>query len=661
MAVQVSKRFVLGDYNLEPEKRLLCVGDDSVHLANGPFQVLLYLIENRDRVVTRNELLDRFWDGKNVYDDSVRKCIGTIRKALNDRSESPRFIETHYAGGYRYIGPVEEQLVQPYVVEIEKTRGLRIVIEEEEIQETVSASTEVTALNASVPSGLIGRGGNRRAVPLVTALALVALTMTSVIVFHSRAVSNASSVSPIRSIAVLPLKNLTGDPAQDYFSDGMTESLITELSRVNGLKVMSRASAFTFKDRELDARDMGSRLGVASVLEGSVRKSGDNVRIEVRLVSTEDGRVIWASDSYDRALKDIFAIQDGIACNIVAGLRVRLCGEGEPLKRYTNNVEAYQAYLKGRYLINNQYVDLGTGGPEKTLKTAAAHFEQAIQIDPGYAPAYAGLADACTQVVWFSSEDPNPVIARAKAAALKAIELDSSMAETHTALASAYLLEWDFEASAREFERAIAINPGNAEAHHQYSMYFMAAGRADEMLAENKRAEELDPLNLFIIADRGAGFYFARRYDEAIAQFRKWHDIAQRQGPDDNIGMCYLSKGMYEDAVKEFRQSLTVRGRISETITWAAVGYAMAGQREEARRLLREVKEISTKQYVPETFFAYIYTALGEKAHAFDRLEAAYREHDSTLIGLKTHPWLDPLRSDPRYQDLLKRVGLPQS
>lgn len=657
MAVQVSRRYDLGQYNLEPDKRLLRDGDESVHLANGPFQVLLYLIENRDRVVTRNELLDRFWDGKSVYDDSVRKCIGTIRKALNDRAETPRFIETHYAEGYRYIGPVEEQLIQPYMVEFEKTRGVKIIIEEEEIQ-----VAEPAAINSALATpSLNRRTRTRRAVAMATTLALVAVTVAGLISLRGRSASNAPAVLPIRSIAVLPLKNLTGDPAQEYFSDGMSESLITELSRVEGLKVISRGSAFTFKDREVDARDVGERLGVASVLEGSVRRSGDNVRVEVRLVSTEDGRVLWSSDSYDRTLKDIFAIQDGIACSIVTGLRVRLCGEGEPTKRFTNNVEAYQAYLKGRYFINNQYADLGATGPEKTLKKAAAYFEQAIQIDPNYSQAYAGLADAYTQIVWFLSEDPNPFIARAKAAALKAIELDSTIAETHTALASTYLLEWDFEASAREYERAVSLNPDYAEAHRQYAMYFMSAGRVDDMLAENTRAEELDQLNLFIIADRGAALCLARRYDEAISQFRKWQETAQRNGPDINIGTCYLGKGMYDEGVKELQRVISARGRTPETLTWLAVSYAMAGNKVEAERLLNEVKQISKKRYVPATFFAYINTALGQKEQAFGMLDRAYREHDSTLMGLKTHPWLDPLRSDPRYQDLLRRVGLPQS
>ena len=255
------------------------------------------------------------------------------------------------------------------------------------------------------------------------------------------------------------------------------------------------------------------------------------------------------------------------------------------------------------------------------------------------------------------------MIAKAKAAALKAIELDSSMAETHTALASAYLLEWDFQASAREHKRAIALNPDYADAHHQYSAYFMTVGRVDDMLAEMKRAEELDPLNLYIVADVGVALYMARRNDEAIAQFHKWHDIAQRDGAGSNIAMCYLQKGMFAEAIKELQKAKevdTAKGRMPANVAWLAVSYAMDGQKNEARHLLAEMKEISKMQYVPKSFFAYVYAALGQKEQAFELLDGAYRDHDSTLIGLKTHPWFDPLRTDPRFAKLLMRIGLPE-
>lgn len=370
----------------------------------------------------------------------------------------------------------------------------------------------------------------------------------------------------------------------------------------------------------------------------------------------EDGHVIWVGDTYDRALKDIFAVQDEITCSVVAELRVRLCGGGESLRQHANNVEAYRAYLRGRYFINNQNKDVGKVGPEKYLQQAAKYFEQAIQIDPNYAPAYAGLADAYTQLVWFLPEDPKPVVAQAKAAALKAVQIDDTLAEAHTALAAAYLHEWNFKAAGREHERAVALNPGYAWAHHEYATYLMAVGRVDQMVAEMKRAEDLDPLNLAVIADVGAELYLARRYDEAMAQFRKAHEMEQTSEPDISIGMCYLGKGLYEEALQELQGALTVRGRSPETVTWLAVAQAAAGQKEKAARLLDEVKGFSKKQYVPKTFFAYLYAALGDRERAFETLESAYREHDSTLIGLKTHPWLDLLRADPRFASLERRL-----
>jgi TolB-like protein/DNA-binding winged helix-turn-helix (wHTH) protein/Tfp pilus assembly protein PilF len=659
MAVQVGKRYDLGDYRLEPDKLSLCLDDKPVHLTNRPYQVLLYLIENRDRVVTRNELLDRFWDGKDVYDDTLRKCIGAIRKALNDRSENPRFIETRYAEGYRYIGPIEEQLAQsePFAVEIERTRGVRLVIEEEEIPDALPEYERAKAIGSSATPAPVSapKSYYRIAIPALI-LVVISLATSAVIIYRNRVTLNNINESPIRSIAVMPLKNLTGDASQDYFSDGMSESLITELSRVSGLKVISRASAFTFKDRDVDAREIGERLGVAAVLEGSVRKSGDKVRVETRLVSAADGRIIWTGDSYDRALKDIFVMQDEIACSVVAGLRVKLCGEGEPLfHQHTENIEAYRAYLKGRYFINAQYSEIG---PVKALNKAAEYFEQAIALDSNYALGYAGLADAYTQLLWFSSGDPRPMIAKAKAAAIKAVELDGTLAETHTALSAAYLHDWNFDGAGREIEQALALNSGYAWAHHEYSTYLGTVGRGDA-LAEVKKAEELDPLNIAIIVDTGNTLLGAGKYDEAIAQFRKAREIHPNTINDATIGAWYVDKGMYEEGIKEIEVAIASTGRTHDRLMSLAIGYAKAGKKKEAVRLLDEMKRLSKKQYVPNTFFAFVYAAFGEKDQAFEHLERAYREHDINLLGLKGLR-LEPLRSDPRFKDLLDRVGLPE-
>lgn len=654
--MQVYKKYILGNYTLEPDRRSLKREGVPVRITGKPFQVLLYLLEHRDRLVSRAELFDRFWEGHDVYDVALSKCVGAIRKALDDRLDTPRFIETRWAEGYRYIGPFEEGLAHAGTsIEIEKSRGVKIVIEEEFSAATPSSEAAIgNLLSENIVSPKSTPVTSK--VALLVSLALIALTIAAVILNRSRATAKNTAASPIRSIAVLPLKNLTGDPAQNYFSDGMAESLITELSRVKGLKVISRASAFTFKDKEVDAREIGKRLGVAAVLEGSVRMSGDKVRVETRLVSTEDGRIIWTGDSYDRALKDIFVMQDEIACSVVAGLRVKLCGEGDPLvHQHTNNIEAYRAYLKGRYFINAQYSEMG---PVKALDKAVEYFEQAITIDSNYALGYAGLADAYTQLLWFSSSDPRPMIAKAKAAALKAVELDETSAEAHTALSAAYLHDWNFDGAGREIEQALALNPGYAWAHHEYSTYLATVGRGDA-LAEIQKAEELDPLNIAIITDTGNTLLGAGKYDEAIAIFQKAREIDPNATKGSNIGSWYVDKGMYEEGIKEIEATIADAGRPADQLMSLAIGYAKARKKEEAARLLDEMKRLSKKQYVPSTFFAFVYAALDEKDQAFEHLERAYREHDINLLQLKGLR-LEPLHSDPRYQGLLRRVGLPE-
>lgn len=299
-------------------------------------------------------------------------------------------------------------------------------------------------------------------------------------------------------------------------------------------------------------------------------------------------------------------------------------------------------------------------GPEKALRMAVEQFQKAIALESNYAPAYAGLADSYTQLNWFLPEDPSSVIAQAKNAALKAIAIDEGLAEAHTALATAYLHEWNFAGAEREHRRALALNSGSGWAHHEYSTHLMAVGRIDEMLAEMARAEELDPLNVTIMTDRGSMFYFAGRHDEAIAQFQKATvELGSPFSAYGNIGMCYLEQRSFDAAIKQFQSSIAVRGRSSDTVAWLAVGYAAAGRKAEVKRLLEELNQISATQYVPKTFFAYIYSTLGDKDRAFEMLDKAFEQHDINLLGLKTHPWFNPLRSDARFEALLKRVGLP--
>jgi TolB-like protein/DNA-binding winged helix-turn-helix (wHTH) protein len=424
------KRYILGERTLDPARRLITCNGDIVHLANKPFQVLLYLIEHRDRIVTRHELLDQYWDGKDVYDDTLRKSVGAIRKALDDRSEGARFIETRHREGYRYVGPLDEEVIEyAPVFEIEKTRGMHIIIEEEDSHEPALAEHAVTAELPGVADKLTRK---RLISPVTFALILVAVVFGTVAltVYRNQTAhpSNQPQAFSIRSIGVLPLKNLSDDPESEYFADGLTETFITELSKIRELKVISRGSVFTFKGKDVDPREIGRRLGVGAVLEGSVRKSGNTVRVETRLVNAEDGRVIWAGNAFDRALKDIFAVQDEIACSVAANLRVTLCGEGgpQPARRYTENV-AYEALLKSRY-FNNQRTPEG-------LRKAIEYSERAIKLDPRYAPAYAELAGYYLMGIWYIPLEPKEAVEKAKTAAARALEIDDNYAGGHEAMA----------------------------------------------------------------------------------------------------------------------------------------------------------------------------------------------------------------------------------
>lgn len=666
------KSYLLGDYLLETDSQLLSREGARVHLPRRPFRVLVYLVEHRDQVVSRRDLLDLFWEGKDVYDDSLRKCLGTVRKALGDSSARPRFIETRYAGGYRFIGPVTEVDEQPTSrVEIVKTRGVRIVVEEEvcddeenarngqreparAIAETTNLvqSQTVAAAEAGWTTGVLNLRSLSQRSRTGVVVSILAVALAAVIILGSRSRSASGTAEPLltsRSIAVLPLKNLTGNPNDEYLSDGLTESLINELARANNLKVISRASSFTFKDKETDAREVGRRLGVANILEGSVARSGERIRINLRLVGAADGRVIWAGDTFERSLTDIFAVQDEISCSVAENLRVILCG-GQSHKRYTDNVPAYQAYLKGRYYWNKRTAD----GIRKSIE----YYQEAIKLDPNYAVAYAGLADSYVQGVWHVPFNSEEVVPKAKAAVLKALELDDSLAEAHTALAGVYSLEWNWAATGRELERAIELDPQYARAYHVQAFHLMIMHRYDEAVASIKRAGELDPLNMVVNADAGEILFTAKRSDEA---FRQWQ-LALELDPNfalthEHLYRAYTVKGDEPAAIAEYLKMLELNGAAPQKI---------AAYRLAAAHGLRGIwqKELSDDEaargrgaYVPPISLAFLHAQLGQKDQALRDLEEVYRARHATIV-LTASPMFDSLRSELAFQDIIRRAGL---
>jgi len=457
----------------------------------------------------------------------------------------------------------------------------------------------------------------------------------------------------IDSIAVLPLKNLSGDPGQEYLADGMTEALIGELGKISALRrVISSTSVMRYKGTDKSLPDIARELNVSAVVEGSVLLVGEQVRIRAQLIEARKDRLVW-NDSYERDLRDILALQRELARSIAKEIKVVVSPEEQARLAQVHpiNPEAYQFYLKGRYLWNKR-----TG---EDLKKALEYFEQAIEKDPDYALAYAGMADLYYILPWYLPLPPKEAFSKGKEVALKALEIDDTLAEAHTSLAAIKWNLWEWEEAEKEFKRAIELNPGYATAHHWYAYYLMLVGRHDESIKEIKIAQELDPHSLIINANVGFVLYHARRYDQAIEHYKSRIEM----DPGFNVlhyylGMAYVQKGMYEEAVEEFQESMTLS--VENAVDLALIGhvYAVTGRKDEAMNIIGKLEELSKLEYVAPTLMALIYAGLGQKDKAFKWLEEAYEKGDHMLIYLKVEPELDSLRSDPRFAELLEKIGL---
>lgn len=627
------------DFTLDLARGCLLRGVEEVKLRPKSFEVLRLLIENSDRLVSKAELMQTVWPDSFVTDDSLVQCLIEIRRALAD--DSHRYIKTVPRRGYIFRAEVlRHDLAQREVVDTGEVEGVSVTIEDD-APGLAPARDKVT-------------GGPTRTLVLIAVTLSIALVAVVLFISLRRKTQPQNQSPPIRSIAVLPLKNLTDNPANEYFSDGITESLITALSKIKGLKVISRGSVFRFKGRETDPREAGKVLGVEAVLEGSVRKDANSVRAVVRLVSVEDGHVLWTGDTYDHALGDIFALQDEIARSLARGLRVKLSSEGESAlaHRYTGDIEAYELYLKGRFFWNKR--------TEEGLQKSVEYFELAIARDPKYALAYAGLSDSYALLNLYGSAQQKDAFPQAKAAAEKALAIDETLAEAHNALA--YVkeqYEWDWAGAEREYKRAIELDPNYATAYQYYSEYLALLGRTEESVAHIKRAHELDPLSLIINTELGYPHFCARRWDEALGYYRKALEI----DPDFHfavfyVARCYVQKGEFDEAIAESRRAVALSGGSALTVAGLGYAYAAAGRKGEAREVLRDLTSRSGRRYVSSYLIATLYAGLGENDRALTWLEKAYEERDYLLVMLRIDARLDGLRTDPRFTDLLRRVGL---
>jgi serine/threonine-protein kinase len=456
-----------------------------------------------------------------------------------------------------------------------------------------------------------------------------------------------------RSIAVLPFMNSSADPENEYFSDGMTDELITALSKVEGLKVASRTSVFALKNLREDVRALGARLNVSTILDGTVRKSGNRIRVTVQLSGADDGRTLW-SERYDRELSDVFAIQDEIADSIVRTLRSMLLGElGDPTPvRYTSNVRAYSLYLKGRYCWNRRTQD--------AIKEGIHYFEQAIAEDPRYALAYSGLADSYALELDYRGAPVFEGMERAKAEARRAIALDDTLAEAHTSLGwVTFIYDWDWPAAEREFRRAIELNPRYSVARQWYSWFQAAMGRFEPALREGRTAIELDPASFSIRRSMGWLQYYAREYEGALETLRRALALNPTAGETHRLlGLVYLQQGRYDDAAASFNEAMATAEH--DALAFAGLGHVAArrGRTSDALAVLEELHARAKTRYVSPVAPAGLYVTLGDADTAFRWLETAYQERRGWLAYLRIEPMLDGIRTDPRFQRLLELMRL---
>src|SRR6266852_3893163 len=615
-----------------------------LRLSGQPFQILAVLVERPGEVVTREELQSRLWPADTFvdFDHGLNNAVARIREVLDDSSDTPRYVETIPRRGYRFIASLAD--VRPATVPASAAES------------KISPTHEITRPRALASSVLPGQ--KRFASIGLRALlgGAAVLAFFTVVLVQYRGGAKATKQIAIKSLAVLPLKNLSGDPTQEYLADGMTEALIGRLSAIHDLRVISRTSVMHFKDTQLSVPEIAKTLGVDAIVEGSVIREGSRIRVHAQLIRGATDEHIW-SEEYQREYRSILVLQEEVARSIAERTKISLTRQERVDLAPTRAVdpEAHEDYLKGRYYFNQRTAD--------ALNKSIAYFQQAISRDPSYALAYSGLADAYALLGFRGRFPSKDALSRAKAAALKAIAADDTLAEPHASLAFiAETHEWDWATAEREYKRALELNPGDARAHHWYAGYLMYVGRSEEGIAEAKRARDLDPLSLPVNNALAGRLLVAGRYNEALEQLQKTLELDPHFAPaHQTLGWAYLNKGKHKEAIHEFQQELQLSGTDdTDFVLDLGFAYAAAGKRDDARRILAKLKKQHQRGLAPSGSIAILYGALGELNQAFAWLEKAYEERDPELTYLKVPARrFEPLRHDPRFQDLLLRMGLP--
>jgi TolB-like protein/DNA-binding winged helix-turn-helix (wHTH) protein/Flp pilus assembly protein TadD len=603
-----------------------------VRLEGQPVQILLCLLENPGELVTRDELRQRLWPAETYgnFEDGLNAAVKRLRQALNDSAGNPRFVETLPRRGYRFLAPVQ-------IINAAEDRPNLIEIQSAELAPRAGDLPEAKGVLRSL-------SWKRSS----WALLLVLLGVTA---WMLRPKNGPSPV--IRSLAVLPLENLSHDPSQDYFADGMTDELITELGQISELRVISRTSAMTYKGAHKSLPQIAGELNVDAVVEGTVLRSGDQVRITAQLIQASADKHLWAQ-SYEGDVHQTLALQRQVARAIAEEIQIELTSHERDVLKSVKTVspDAYEAYLKGRFFWNKRTAD--------GMKEAISYFSQAIEKDPNYAPAYAGLTDSYALAGdWkYGVLAPKDAYPKAKAAAVKAVELDSTLGEAHISLALCLdNFDWDFSYAGKEFTRGIELSPSYATGHDWYGWHLASLGRNGEALAQVEKSENLDPLSLIISSDLAEEFLIDHRYDEAATQTQKTINMDRFFAPAHYVlGATFVQKHKYDEAIAELQKATQLSEGSTAFNANLAYAYAVSGRRSEAVKILADLKNQSQHGFSNAPEIALVYVGMNDKDQAMTWLNKAFDERFSPWVLMR--PAFDPLRSDPRFQDLMRRIGL---
>jgi TolB-like protein/DNA-binding winged helix-turn-helix (wHTH) protein/Flp pilus assembly protein TadD len=643
---QKSRIYEFDHFRIDADEGLLWRNGEVVPLTPKAFEMLVLLAEHNGHLIKKEELMERVWPDTFVEEANLTNNISLLRKVLQGEGGEQHYIETVPRRGYRFVANVS--------VPTDDSAGMT-----PEKSSLVQEETGLSARDEQVGEKKfrsLPRFNWQRVTVVVALLSALTLLGFGLSKWRDRAISKAS-LPQIRSLAVLPLDNISGDSGQDYFSDGMTDALISQLSQISSLRVISRTSMMNYKGaRKPAAPDIGRELNVDALIEGTVVRSGTRMRITVSLIQAATDQHLWTK-SYERDLRDVLALQSEIGRDVANEIKIKLTPQQQTRLESARRVnpEAQEAYLKGLYYfnqgINERSADI--------LKKSSDYFQQAINLDPAYADAHAGLSRSYHWVATYGIR-PQELYPKAKAEALKALGLDETLAEAHVSLG--YILfhyDWDWAGAEKEYKRAFELNPNLA--YQAYGFYLSAAGRHEEAITNMRRAEEIDPLTIPLKRNVGVVLIRARRYDEAISQYRKVVEL-KPDAPESLLGLgrAYAFKGSFEEAIAALQKAVALSGGDPDIKSNLAWGYALSGRKSEAIQILDQLKEASKQQPIPLlTDMAAAYAALDEKDQAFSLLTQAYKNRAQSLMYLNVTPGFDNLRSDPRFQDLLRRVGLP--